>query len=602
MLRLIAVVTSALAFILAVGGCGGTQRPKPAARVEIPLPPDTLQFDAPELGAYGGRFVIAQTSDPKSFNALLANDQPSNDINHLLFVGLTEFDNQRQQTVPELAKSWEHSADGRSWTFHLRRGARFSDGHPITSGDVLFSFGVAYDDSLHPALLDLLQVNGKRFELSAPDSYTVQIRAAAPMALFETLVGAVRIMPRHVLETTWRHGAFASAYSVATAPEQLVSSGAWKLGRYAPGERTVLVPNPYWFGVDRAGRRLPYLDQVVFEIVPDQNTAALKFQAGDVDAVDNVKPEDYGIYEREAKSGGFTVYDVGPSLQSNFLWFNLNRVRTPAPGRVVGEPVVGRTQYAWFSNPVFRRAISHAIDRDAIIRGPYFGYGFKNWSTMTRGSRQWYTPAIVGDDYDPEAAKHLLASLGMRDRDGDGTLEDSGGHRVTFTLKTNAGAQTFVAMDNLIRDDLARVGIEVVPAQVDIKTLITNLRSDFDYQAITLGLGSAVPADPAMAPNFYRSSGATHYWNVRQPAPETAAEAEIDRRFETLAGSLDPSVRAACWKRIQEIMNQQCFVIWLPSQMIRLPARNGFGNLQPLALPHRLLWNIDRVFVKGHGG
>jgi len=596
--RASARVVAITLFAGALAGCGSGERSAAVPRNQHALPPDTMTVDAAELGDYGGRFRIVETSGPRTFNAFLANDQPTNDVTNRLFIGLTEFDNFTQQTVPSLARSWEHAPDGRTWTFHLRRGACFSDGHPLTADDVLFSFAVIYDDSLHPSVQDLMKVNGQKFELSAPDSYTVVIRAAGSLAIFPTLVGAVRIMPKHVLEAAWKRGAMASSYGLATPPEQVVTSGAWKLERFEPGVRTILGPNPYWFGVDRRGRRLPYLDQLLFEIVPDQNTASLKFEAGDVDAVDNVRPEDYGLYERRAQAGNFTVYDIGPSLISNFFWFNLNRVATPSAGHRVGDPVVGAIRYAWFSNPTFRRAVSKAIDRQAIIRGPLFGYGFENWSTMTEGSREWFTPSVRGDDYDPEGARRLLAGLGFRDRDGDGVLEDAARNPVSFTLKTNGDSQIRIATSDLIRDDLAKVGIRVTLSQVDIKTLVTNFRSDFDYEALLLGLGSAVPSDPAMAGNFYRSSGATHYWNVRQRNPATEAEREIDSLFEIHADTLDAAVRHATWTRIQNLLNQQCFVVWLPSQMMKLPARNGFGNLRPVALPHRLLWNIDRVFVR----
>jgi peptide/nickel transport system substrate-binding protein len=317
--------------------------------------------------------------------------------------------------------------------------------------------------------------------------------------------------------------------------------------------------------------------------------------------VDNVKPEDYGIYERRAEAGHYRLVDIGPSLTSSFVWFNLNR-RPAAPGvHGTGEPAVGAVKHAWFADARFRRAVSKAIDRDAIIRGPLFGFGYKNWSTMTRGSQAWFTPQVTGDDYDPAGAKRLLAEIGMADRNHDGVLEDDDGHRVSFTLKTNSDSETRRAMDNLIKDDLARVGIEVTTAEVDFKTLINSVRSDFDYEAVTLGLGSAVPADPAMAGNFYRSSGATHYWNARQAVPQTAAEREIDRCFEVLADTLDDAARHASWARIQQVLNEQCFVIWLPSQIIKLPVRDGFGNLHPVTLPHRVLWNIDRVFVRGAG-
>src|SRR5262245_47964170 len=117
-----AIVAVLLIYGLALSGCG-TRGERTARPLDVALPPDTMTFDVPELGHYGGRFVIAETGGPRTFNAIMSNDQPTNDVTQRLFVGLTEFDLHTQQTVPSLAKSWEHSTDGRTWTFHLRRGA-----------------------------------------------------------------------------------------------------------------------------------------------------------------------------------------------------------------------------------------------------------------------------------------------------------------------------------------------------------------------------------------------------------------------------------------------------------------------------------------------
>jgi peptide/nickel transport system substrate-binding protein len=416
-------------------------------------------------------------------------------------------------------------------------------------------------------------------------------------------VAALRIVPRHVLEPAWRAGRIASSYGLGTAPESLVTSGPWKLERFAPGERTVLARNPRWFGVDARGRRLPYLDELVFLIVPDQNTAALKFTAGDLDALDNVKPEDYKTYEDGAKAGGYTLYDVGPALASNFLWFNLNRVREPVNGKKRDAPCVDPRKYRWFSNPVFRRAVSMAVDRDAIIRGPFFGDAVKNWSTATPGNHVWYTPEVAGADYDPEQAKRLLASLGWKDRNGDGFLEDEQGNTIRFTLKTNSDNNVRKAIANLIKDDLARVGIDCVPGLVEMNTLITNLRSDFDYEAILLGQQSGVPPDPVgQGQNLLRSSGLNHYWNVKEPRPETPAEARIDQLVEENLTTTDYAKRRAAWVEIQKLLNDQCFLIWLPTQIVRIPIRDRFGNVRPSVIAHRILWNIEQVFVKPHAG
>jgi peptide/nickel transport system substrate-binding protein len=346
---------------------------------------------------------------------------------------------------------------------------------------------------------------------------------------------------------------------------------------------------------------LPYLDEVVFLIAPDQNTAALKFQSGELDGLDNVRPEDYQTYIDRQQKENFTLYDLGPALTTNFFWFNLNKVRKPVAGKKVGQPFVSATQYAWFSNPVFRRAVSMAVDRDAIIKSVLFGEAVKNWSTSTPGNKLWYWPELPHYDYNPDEAKKLLAGLGYKDKNGDGILEDQGGHKISFTLKTNGDNGLRMQMCNFVKDDLAKVGIECVPTGVDFNTLITNLREDYQYESVLLGLQTGVPPDPGMGQNVYRSSGLTHYWNVKQPKPETPAEAKIDELVTANVGTLDMAERHRTWNEIQKIINDECFVIWLPTIKAKLPVRNRFGNMEPSVIPHRLLWNIDRVFVKQGG-
>ena len=134
-----------------------------------------------------------------------------------------------------------------------------------------------------------------------------------------------------------------------------------------------------------------------------------------------------------------------------------------------------------------------AVDRDAMIPSIFFGDGVKNWSTATPGSKVWYTPEIVKYDYNPTESKRLLASLGWKDSNGDGVLEDTGGHPISFTIKTNSDNKTRVGMANFIRDDLAKVGIKVTLVPVDFNTLVSNLRDDRQYDTILLGLQSGVP-------------------------------------------------------------------------------------------------------------
>jgi peptide/nickel transport system substrate-binding protein len=604
-------MVGALALSVCGVACGGRRA---ADAVEyndaIPLPAEPLVRQVESVGRYGGRFVLGQTVNPKTFNGMMATETSSTDITNMLFTSLVDFDNATQEFGPLLAKSWEVSPDNLAWTFHLRKGAAFSDGHPITAEDVLFSFQVALDPTLHPSIQDLLKMNDRFFEASAPDPYTVVIRTPAPdSAVLDALcAGGFQILPKHVLEPSYKDGSFASAYNVGTPVDKIVTSGPWRVIQYVSGEKTVLGRNPYWFAVDQQRHRLPYLNEVTFLSVPDQDAADLKFRAGELHGLENTKPENYKWYADHQKEGDYTLYRLGPALASNFFWFNLNTVQAPLPGekliaqgRKLGAPYVDPVKYEWFNNPAFRRAVSMAVDRDAMIPSIFFGHGLKSWSDASPGNKVWYHPDLVHYDYNPAESKKLLAGLGWKDRDGDGVLEDAKGHPISFSIRTNADNKLRVAMANFIKDDLAKVGIKMTLDPVDFNTLITNLRSDFQYDAILLGLQAGVPPTPANGQNVWRSSGETHEWHIRQQTPATPEEARIDHLMDQILATQDLEARKSLWKEMETIINEQGWIVWLPILDYSAPVSNKFGNLHPSALPHRLLWNVERVFVKGPG-
>jgi peptide/nickel transport system substrate-binding protein len=591
--------------LLATSGCGIRGADHWTDRV--PLPPDTLTEPMAETGVHGGRFVAGVTSGPKTFNPLLANDSASNELLSGMFIGLTDIDYATQEDVPALAKSWEFSADGLRGTFHLRRGACFSDGHPITSDDVVFSYAAAMDTALHSNLRDalVLTVGGqdRAYTIAATDSYTVVATAPGPDALMLSHLSSVRIVPKHVLERAWKAGTLESAWGTDTPPESLVTSGPWRLASNAENQQCVLERNPYWFGVDARGRRLPYLDQLVYRVARDQDAAAQMFHAGELDGLDNVKAEDYARYRDEQKSKGFTLHDIGPSFSTYFFWFNLNRARKAGGGLKPGDPMVEPWRFAWFGNRDFRRAVSMAVDRDAIIRGPLFGYGEKNWALFTSGNARWYDSTLTAPDLDVEGAKRILDGLGLVDRNGDGVREDAAGHPVSFTLLYNTDNRIRAAMATLLQDDLARVGIRAVPTGLDFPTLVTRVRNEKRYEACLLGASSPVPADPAMGANLFKSSGMTHYWDIGQPEgrPDTPAEARMDSLFQVNVESLDLAKRKAAYVELARILNDESFVIWLPVPHLMVPVRSVFGNVHPSPMRPIILWNSDRIFRRDGG-
>ena len=158
--------------LIAVGGCRRRSSEATEFRDSHPLPaePNVVKVKTP--GRYGGRFVLGQTGNPKTFNAMMANESSSSDITNLTFSSLIDYNNETQEIEPALAKSWEVAPDGVTWTFHLRKGAAFSDGHPMTARGCTVQLPGGLDPTVHPSVQDLLKIGGKPYEVSAPDDHT----------------------------------------------------------------------------------------------------------------------------------------------------------------------------------------------------------------------------------------------------------------------------------------------------------------------------------------------------------------------------------------------------------------------------------------------
>jgi peptide/nickel transport system substrate-binding protein len=544
-----------------------------------------------EVGAPGGTIVVGALSDPKTFNKLLETEESSRNVLNRVFDGLTAIDNETQEVEPALAKSWETSADGRTWTFHLREGVRWSDGTPFGADDVLFSFAVVYDDSLHPAYRDQLLVDGKKIEVRKIDNHTVAFTTPRPVAPFERIIG-MDILPRHRLEAAWKAGTFESAWSIATPPDSVVGTGPFRISAFVPGEKTVLVRNPYYWKVDREGNRLPYVDQIVFVNVPDLNTRAARFQAGQIDLLEEIPGRDAAALLADTARGNYAVRDLGAGLATEFIWFNLN------PGwSASGKPFVAPHKLAWFRNRNFRRALAHAIDQPSIIRNVLSGYGREHWGPFSPAMKFFAHPGVRRYPYDLETARALLSGEGFLDRNGDGVLEDADGNAVRFSIITNAGNERRAAIGTMAKDDFARLGIAASFLPIDFNTLVTTIDDTYEYEAALLGSASG-DVDPSSAMNIWKSSGATHYWWPKQERPGTAWEAEIDSLMDAQMVEMDREKRREMVRRVQEIAAEECPLLWCPTRSVLVGWSKRLGNVTPTVLQHRLLWNSYELYVK----
>ena len=323
---------------------------------------------ANDPGAQGGRLVVALRAEPKTLNPLQSNDASSREVISQMTADLIHINRYSQQLEPGLAKSWAVSADGLHYTLQLRQGVRFSDGVPFDADDVLFSFKLYLDEKVNAPQRGSLVIGNKPIAVRKTGPYTVAFDLTEPYASAERLFDSIAILPRHLLEASYSEGRVARDWGLTTPPAGIACLGPYCLKQYVPGQRITLARNPYYWKADRVGQRLPYLDEITFIFAGNEDAEVLRFEAGEVDIINRVSAENYGVLEKEQASRGFRLYDAGPSLEYNFVLLNLN---STVP--VKSDDI--RRRQAWFADVNFRRAVSLAIDREGINRLVYQGRG-----------------------------------------------------------------------------------------------------------------------------------------------------------------------------------------------------------------------------------
>jgi peptide/nickel transport system substrate-binding protein len=540
-------------------------------------------------GHAGGRLVVALRAEPKTLNPALALDEPSRDVIRCMTADLIHINRGSLKTEPSLAKSWSVSRDGRQYTLQLRRGVRFSDGEPFSADDVIFSFQVYLDEKVDSSQRDLLVVAGKPIIVAKVDDFTVRFELAQPYAAAERLFDSIAILPRHRLQGGYRAGALSQAWSLAMPPSEFAGLGPFRLKEYVAGQRVVLERNPYYWKADRAGNQLPYLNQVVFLLVPSEDAQVIRFQSGDTDVLSRFSADNFAVLQKQQAVKGYHLDDLGAGLEYNFLFFNMNDLTA------AGLPEIARKQ-AWFQDLRFRQAVSAAIDREGIVRLVYSGRATPIWDQVTAGNKLWLDQNVAHPAQSLGRARQLLQSAGFSWR-SDGALLDPHGVAVEFSILTSSSNAQRTKIATIVQDDLSQLGMTVQVVPLEFRAMVDRLLNTHNYEAAVMGLVSG-DADPTSEMNVWLSSGETHLWHPRQEKPATPWEGEMDRLMEQQLVTLDYAKRKSLYDRVQEIVAGELPLICLVSPNILVGAANRVGNFRPAILVPYALWNIEQLYVQ----
>ena len=405
----------------------------------------------------GGVYREAVVGVPRNINPLFsfANDL-DRDLTGILFQGLVALD-ERGEPIPALAESWEISPDQSEYTFHLRRGTRWHDGAPFTADDVLFTVGLLQSQEFaqagQPASTYLSQL-WSSVSAEKIDDATVRFKLQQPLASFlsENTIG---ILPEHL----WKH------VPVADMPQSMlnlepVGTGPWRLSDI-DALRARLEPNPYWTG------RKPLLDAMEFHFYPDYASAFAAFQAGEVDGVSRVLPQDLPV----AQASDTMEVLSAPLANETLLFFNLT------------DPNV-----AFLAEKPVRQALYLGLDMPALLATAVNSQAIPADGPIMPGTWAYAAPDRPATDV--KRANELLTEAGWIDSNGDGVRE-RGEETLAFTL---------LGDDPVLLAALAEqwkaLGVEVKPQEVSLVSLATDHLSQRDFQAAVTHWQLAGDPDP----------------------------------------------------------------------------------------------------------
>ncbi len=409
----------------------------------------------------GGTLVVGEINDFESLNPMGTTDAHARDIYNLMFLSLLDEHPDFLTFGPRLADSWEFSADHRALTFNLRKDVSWSDGMPVTAQDVVATFLAQKD----PATLWAGRPLKEHIDsVRALDDHTVvyHFSRAYPYQLMDANDGP--ILPKHVLDRVKRE-------EIRKLPvEQLPTDGPFRLRAWVKGQLLTLVPYEKYYEKGK-----PYLEKVIFKIIPDQVTLLTQLKNGEIDCMEMVPPGDFDDLKKNHPE--FQIFEF-PTRAYNYIGWNAAR------------PL--------FKSPRVRRALTMAIDRKLIIDNIYYGYAQECTSPFP--PLIWaYNPDIKPIPYDAAAARQLLAGEGFGDSNGDGWL-DRGGTRFEFALITNYGNQNRSDIQVMVQEMLRKVGVKVNPVTLEWTAFLEKVKSgDYDAMVNAWRVGTKADLSPIWA-------------------------------------------------------------------------------------------------------
>jgi peptide/nickel transport system substrate-binding protein len=441
--------------------------------VDKRLPDNPLVVKPVEsVGVYGGTWrMVAKGITDTTIGARFGYDP------------IVRWDTDGKTIIPGVAERWTASADGKVFTFYLRKGMKFSDGQPVTTNDIKFYFeDILGNKELTPTFPSWLIVAGEQVKVEYLDEFTFRMSFAKPYGLFieNCTQSGEFIPPSHYLKQFHvkyadkdklaqlvKDNKFEFWYQLFNAQNRLTfnpdlpSFRGWKLATPTTGSVTKLtfLRNPFYWKVDTAGNQLPYIDQIDFTLVENDEVVTAKVITGEIDMqMRQMSFTNYTVYKKNEAQGGYKVYN----------WMMGESGATLFPNQtILGDDVMRKL----LNTRDFRAALSMAINRDEVNQLVYLGMAEPAWKVLLPdGDTPAKYPWMDAYTYAPDKANKILDDLGLKWDAAKKYRLRPDGKTLSLTIEGYATFPTLVDSFEVMRSHWEKVGIQttVKPISVDV--------------------------------------------------------------------------------------------------------------------------------------
>lgn len=518
-----------------VGGVSDTSPPASSADPGKPVTGDWL--------------VLHSLSDPEQLNPLTSSDAGSSEVLGYIFEALLTRDPRTLAFKPMIAEARPTiSPDKLSYTFKIRKDARFQDGRPITGEDVLFSAKAIKCPFVNAPFLRVYYDSLVDAELVDP--HTIRFSINEPYFLNESVLGGIAVLPRHVYDPD-NLLARVSVRDLTQDPAKLseavkqfgeqfnrnynrnpLGSGPYKFASWRTGREVELVRDPDYWGNGKAGVDQPYLDRLKFRVINNFDAALIRLKSGSLDYMDALQPvqavrgTNSGRFQRE-----FKKYEYFAPTYTYIGWNN-------------DHPI--------FRDKRVRQAMTYMTNRKQIVKSVLFGLGEVVDSHIYL-FRPEYNKNLKSYPFDPQKGLALLRQAGWQDSDGDGILDkviDGTKTPLRFEIKFNSGNAVRESIALVLVDELRKHGIAANVRQLDW-TIFLNDVKNHQFDAVVLGWAMSTTEPDAFqvwhsSQAANKGSNAISYKNSR-----------VDRILEEYRREFDEQKRVQLYKEFQEILHEE---------------------------------------------